>query len=578
MKLSPRAALRLCTYLPFLVACVFAIPLTDNQTFFEPGSAQTDSAGNVQPRQSTDKPFYLRIQPLGASITYGYGTNPENGYRRPLRDQLRWRGWPINMVGSQSSGDPVNFKDRQHEGHKGWYVANMTMAANLSLDQKPNLILINCGTNDANPDNHQDVARTGARMKAVLNHLYDSVDGVTIILSTLVPYKQEEANDNVDLINVQYRSLVERLSGEGRKIVLAEMNNGFLDTSTDYFDAIHPNEKGAAKMAAVWDQAILIAEEQGFLTAPIDTDVPDTSTSRCDVEKGQARGPVQTQQGWGYSDGEYKHRETRTGPIAPTQSYSSDHFPEVYFAQLVNAGGADPPFAQDELILCYDNDADFDGPPSTCTMQLNDGSGDFNYSPKIYLELGLDCLTRGIRWGDVNGDGLDDFICINQAGNMYVAINRGDNPPRFEALENGGLIREGYSWAKQDRIRLGDIDGDGRLDYCALDDTGDIFCWRNGGVGDAPTDRYNGYWQSIVCVLSHSLLYLSFFLFLSFFMLCSLTVLGGKQQHFSFSTRRKRDRGCQPRRHQRRRQSRLGLSVPWRLVPDLHQPARRPRP
>jgi hypothetical protein len=420
------------------------------------------------------------------------------------------------MVGSQSSGDPVNFKDRQHEGHKGWYVANMTMAANLSLDQKPNLILINCGTNDANPDNHQDVARTGARMKAVLNHLYDSVDGVTIILSTLVPYKQEEANDNVDLINVQYRSLVERLSGEGRKIVLAEMNNGFLDTSTDYFDAIHPNEKGAAKMAAVWDQAILIAEEQGFLTAPIDTDVPDTSTSRCDVEKGQARGPVQTQQGWGYSDGEYKHRETRTGPIAPTQSYSSDHFPEVYFAQLVNAGGADPPFAQDELILCYDNDADFDGPPSTCTMQLNDGSGDFNYSPKIYLELGLDCLTRGIRWGDVNGDGLDDFICINQAGNMYVAINRGDNPPRFEALENGGLIREGYSWAKQDRIRLGDIDGDGRLDYCALDDTGDIFCWRNGGVGDAPTDRYNGYWQSIVCVLSHSLLYLSFFLFLSF--------------------------------------------------------------
>ncbi|KAF4151589.1 hypothetical protein CNMCM6069_003628 [Aspergillus lentulus] len=36
-----------------------------------------------------------------------------------------------------------------------------------------------------------------------------------------------------------------------------------------------------------------------------------------------------------------------------------------------------------------------------------------------------------------------------------------------------------------------------RLDYCALDDTGDIFCRRTGGVGDAPTNRYNGYWKSI---------------------------------------------------------------------------------
>lgn len=56
-------------------------------------------------RRSED--FYLRIMPLGASITNGNpaapGTNG-NGYRKPLRDQLRFDGWQVNMVGSEPHG------------------------------------------------------------------------------------------------------------------------------------------------------------------------------------------------------------------------------------------------------------------------------------------------------------------------------------------------------------------------------------------------------------------------------------------------------------------------------------------
>lgn len=36
----------------------------------------------------------------------------------------------------------------------------------------------------------------------------------------------------------------------------------------------------------------------------------------------------------------------------------------------------------------------------------------------------------------------------------------------------------------QKYIRLGDIDGDGRVDYCALNDDGSMRCWRNGGLAD----------------------------------------------------------------------------------------------
>ncbi|KAI1037688.1 hypothetical protein LB503_009542 [Fusarium chuoi] len=50
------------------------------------------------------KDFYLRVMPLGASITQGYKSSDGNGYRKWLRAQLRFRGWKVNMVGSERDG------------------------------------------------------------------------------------------------------------------------------------------------------------------------------------------------------------------------------------------------------------------------------------------------------------------------------------------------------------------------------------------------------------------------------------------------------------------------------------------
>jgi hypothetical protein len=51
-----------------------------------------------------EEDFYLRVMPLGASITYGYQSPTGNGYRKYLRDTLRSYGWPVNMVGTLQYG------------------------------------------------------------------------------------------------------------------------------------------------------------------------------------------------------------------------------------------------------------------------------------------------------------------------------------------------------------------------------------------------------------------------------------------------------------------------------------------
>jgi hypothetical protein len=107
------------------------------------------------------KDFYLRILPLGASITQGYKFSDKNGYHKLLRQQLRWKGWKVNMVGTKNDGDMadnvrcllldrVNDADmlKDNEGHPGWTIEQVHGAWNKSSVNglKPNLVLINAGT------------------------------------------------------------------------------------------------------------------------------------------------------------------------------------------------------------------------------------------------------------------------------------------------------------------------------------------------------------------------------------------------------------------------------------------------
>ncbi|KFX96332.1 hypothetical protein V490_03385 [Pseudogymnoascus sp. VKM F-3557] len=423
--------------------------------------------------------FYLRIMPLGASITKGDpaapGTN-YNGYRKPLRDQLRFDGWKVNMVGSTPLG---TMADNDCEAYPGLRIADITEKSKAALTiYKPSVVLINAGTNDATQNYFVDTA--GERIRAMAIECFIRTPSAVVILSTLIP--NGLAPDNVDKINDQIRNVAASLKYQGYHIVLAEMHDNFITIANIWDKAqTHPDLDGFRKMAAVWTHAINQAEQAGWITQP-SADVAfadETHGNTCLKTFGSGnqdpRSGAQILTAGNSliaDDGPYVHKSTDSGLLFKSQDYVYGHYA---LAQLVNVQNVPRGFERDDLVY---SEVD----TKKIIMFVN--NGDETFAEGVKIDVDFDCDAQGIRWGDVNNDALDDFICIGKEGTMYASINQGGNPPTFKWT--GGNYRNQFPGFTRDSVRLGDIDGDGRLDYCVISGNGDMQCWRNNGLSDIP--------------------------------------------------------------------------------------------
>ncbi|KAB8075295.1 SGNH hydrolase-type esterase domain-containing protein [Aspergillus leporis] len=215
----------------------------------------------------------LSILPLGASITWGVNSASGNGYRGPLRDQLTSAGWQVDMVGSKKHG---NMTDSDVEAHSGDTIDQVKKAAQNSLSYRPNVVLINAGTNDCRLN--LNITHTGDRMRSLIDSILEAEDtrSTTIVLSTLIPSQVKNTAANRPSVNRQFRELVDSMQQEGVHIVLADMDpetDGDGDrlsypedyTTNGVADDTHPNDNGYSKMANVWYKAILDASDRDFI-------------------------------------------------------------------------------------------------------------------------------------------------------------------------------------------------------------------------------------------------------------------------------------------------------------------------
>jgi len=190
----------------------------------------------------------VRIMPLGASFTQGYGSTDTNGYRRRLYLSLLRDGYSVDFVGSQQDG-LADF-DYQHEGHPGWMAEGGTgggVAANVYnwLNANPaDVVLLHVGTNDIS---------TGEQSPLEIAHILDEIDrydpNVTVVLALIInrkTYSPETAQFNLDV-----QAMAEGRIAQGDKIVIVDQEHA-LNYVDDMYDNLHPNDAGYTKVAAVW--------------------------------------------------------------------------------------------------------------------------------------------------------------------------------------------------------------------------------------------------------------------------------------------------------------------------------------
>ncbi|KAL3439969.1 SGNH hydrolase-type esterase domain-containing protein [Aspergillus insuetus] len=400
----------------------------------------------ISRRQNSNLPD-LCILPLGASITYGFESTDGNGYWKYLRDQLRFIGYEVNMVGSQR---PKGMNNNDNKGHSRFTVQQVHGMVKPQYHIKPNLVLINAGTNDYWIKDINAERDSAGWMEEMVIDIFNNIPEVTVILSGLLPNRAFD--DCNKALNDQYNALINKLAGQGRKFTFEDLING-----------THPNNFGYKKMASVWYDAFQRAVVQEFITPPLDNGLLEGATTAvCDKHPGEYEFSAQTQQGSRADDGPYKHEGISQGYAFTVSLIHENLLGKTIFWADLDGDGCNK-------LIWYYNPIKAKG---YYMVYFNWENGD--NTAWTVINVNNMCNPEGVHWGDVDANGLDDFICIGKVGNMYVSLNKGGVIPQFQYH---GLYHKNPrpSDTSQANVWLGDMDGDSRLDYCLVLGNGDIY-------------------------------------------------------------------------------------------------------
>ena len=100
MPVTMRLAIYTCT---IVLSSVLPSTASHVRSLGTPTKAYAEGRA-TQPIVANHHNFPLRILPLGASITYGQGSDDGNGYRNYIRGLLEQRDTVVDMVGNVNAG------------------------------------------------------------------------------------------------------------------------------------------------------------------------------------------------------------------------------------------------------------------------------------------------------------------------------------------------------------------------------------------------------------------------------------------------------------------------------------------
>jgi acetyl esterase len=191
------------------------------------------------------------ILPVGDSITEGGKTF--SNYRYPLWEKLHAAGYLAEFVGSRTSESRIG--PLQHEGHGGKNAEFLAGAAEgYFRTNTADIVLIHAGHNHTNIE--APVPGIVAATERMIRTARAANPRVIVLVAQVIPSGKLPKYEYLPALNVELGRLAARLTAPESPVMAVDMAEGF-DWRTDAIDDhVHPNARGAEKMAAKWFAAL----------------------------------------------------------------------------------------------------------------------------------------------------------------------------------------------------------------------------------------------------------------------------------------------------------------------------------
>ncbi|KAI9146849.1 Multidomain esterase [Paramyrothecium foliicola] len=425
----------------------------------------------------------IRLLGLGSSSTEGTGSQPKDGYRKPLRDLLSQQGYEITFNGPFCHGP---LPEASHAGRGGdtlQMVKDRTLQADGFRKYAPNLIIVYAGTNNC-PSSGVMKEDPVLEMKGILDELIAKNPNVMILVG--LQHKTQEGTRNQCLATMN-KMLGDAVAEYATKQVgLVDVFGTLTLQAADFADSIHLNNNGYAKLAKVFHDAMF--RDNPIMSAPS----PTFEKPACQIVGGNntcaKKDAIITKhllhEGSGSDDGLYQHKSERLGQVINGRAIIQDTR-RVRWADINGDG-------KDDYTFILRNGP---GGKAALYIKLNSATTEALKFQDAHSVQSLDSFCADselFEWGDVDGDGRDDMICITSNGGLRASKNLGGTPGQIGWGEFVS-IRDPVAGYKQADVLLGDIDGDGRVDYLLADSGQEVIGYRNGG----PTPGWPTHWQAL---------------------------------------------------------------------------------
>ena len=221
---------------------------SNGQTGGAAGSTASGGASGSNPCKASP----CVILPLGDSITHGYGSGDDAGYRSPLFKLAVAANQNVTFIGSLSNGPgTVSGKSfpKNHEGHDGFTVTQIAgyVPPKKAFSTTPHIVLLHIGTNDMTMN--MDPTTVANQLDTLIGNIVQAAPDALVVVAKIVPLGY--SNSNYTSYIAKIPDVVKAHASKNQNVVMVDMSTlpgSDIKGSGD----VHPTDKGYADMADLW--------------------------------------------------------------------------------------------------------------------------------------------------------------------------------------------------------------------------------------------------------------------------------------------------------------------------------------